>query len=264
MSTTANVVIPSDQIVIDPEFANLVPPLSKQEADDLEQDLRAKGCLAPLIVCRIPEYAHFLLLDGRYRLDICQRYDLPFECQVLEFPDYDAARTYLIELQLGNPITPESASYMRGCHYRLIRQTHGGDRRGEFSSFHFGPLKTAQRLAQVYHPVSERTIRRDAEFADAVDTLVTNCGPHAKPLILARYAGLGKRRILRLSRRPLAYQQAFLQKLQQTGKPPRDKRVGPKTITLPTDMQEFTAALIKRWGEARAAKLAQMILDETG
>lgn len=68
-------------------------------------------------------------------------------------------------------LTPEAASLLRGRLYNRAKKAHGGDRRSESSGQNahlIEPERTAERLAKA-HDVDERTIRRDGEFADAVE-----------------------------------------------------------------------------------------------
>lgn len=43
-------------IVIDPEFQSLIPPLSSEEKQQLEENIIADGCRDPLVIWPIPEY----------------------------------------------------------------------------------------------------------------------------------------------------------------------------------------------------------------
>jgi len=53
---------------IDAEFQKLIPPLSKEEQDQLEEDIVAHGCLDPLKVWAGQD----IILDGHHRYAICQ------------------------------------------------------------------------------------------------------------------------------------------------------------------------------------------------
>src|ERR671936_2768191 len=83
---------------IDPEFASLLPPLLPDEDAKLEASIAAEGtCHTPLVVWR----EHNILLDGHHRYRICDRLGLPYQVEMMSLPDRDAARTWIIEEQVG-------------------------------------------------------------------------------------------------------------------------------------------------------------------
>ena len=51
---------------IDPEFKDLIPPLSSDEYEQLENNILYDGCREPLIAW------NDILVDGHNRYDICQ------------------------------------------------------------------------------------------------------------------------------------------------------------------------------------------------
>lgn len=66
-------------------------------------------------------------------------------------------------------LTPDQMSLIRGRRYNRTKKPHGGDRRSEsVSSDQNDLLKTAEKLA-IEHGVSAPTIRRDSQFAAAVE-----------------------------------------------------------------------------------------------
>jgi phage N-6-adenine-methyltransferase len=83
--------------IINPEFSALVPPLAPGERDQLEANIRAEGCLDPLIVWR----GSGILLDGHHRLEICKRHGIEFEVVELSMDDEAAARLWIANHQLG-------------------------------------------------------------------------------------------------------------------------------------------------------------------
>lgn len=146
---------------IDPEFQALIPPLSFDERQLLEENLLQEGCREPLTIWQ------GVLVDGHHRYAICTKHDLPFQTVALSLPDRAAALAWMIANQLGRRnLKPEVASYLRGKRYELEKQSHGGLR----ASVQNEQLPTAERLAAAYD-VSSITIRRDADFARAVDVI---------------------------------------------------------------------------------------------
>jgi hypothetical protein len=73
----------------------------------------------------------------------------------------------LVVRNLCRNLSPEQASYLRGRQYELEKNGRG---RPEGKRVQSAPLKTAAKLA-LKHKVSQDTIKRDAQFARAVDTI---------------------------------------------------------------------------------------------
>jgi hypothetical protein len=240
---------------VDPEFAALVPPLSPEQRRQLEDSLLAEGCREPLLVWR----EELLLLDGHERFALCRQHKLPFQVEFLSLPSRAAALAYLVWKHLQNALTPEAVSYLRGKRYLAEKLPHGGNRREDDLSVHNEHFSTARRLGQEYK-VAPATIRRDAQFAAAVDGIVANCGTVAKQLILARDSGLTRRQVLALSRRRPAQQRLYLEAL-RAGQRPRLERLaaGPATITLPRKPDAFVATLVERLDSNEVRVIARLL-----
>jgi hypothetical protein len=118
----------------------------------------------------------FLLLHyGHNRFAICQKHDLPFATTALEFADRQSAFNWIINNQLGRRnLHPDQASYLRGKRYNAEKASVGGDRGNQYTVAKDQndplPESTADRLATEYK-VSAPTIKRDGNYAAAVDTL---------------------------------------------------------------------------------------------
>ena len=184
-------------LIIDPEFKNLIPPLSSEEKLQLEKNLKKFGCLDPLIVWK----GQNILLDGHNRYEICLIEQIPYKIVEIEIADKEAAICWIANNQLGRRnITSEVASYLRGKRYLNLK----GDRNQNLKqnspngkSFLSGDV--AQSLAQQYK-VTDRTIRNDAQFTNALDTLAHHIGEELRHSILTRNSGLTKKDILSLAK----------------------------------------------------------------
>lgn len=155
-------------IQIDPEFRALIPPLSSDERVLLEANILRDGCRDPLVVW------DGLLLDGHNRYEICQTHGLEFDVVDVVLESREAAEDWIDTNQLGRRnLTPDQASLLRGRRYNRAKKTPaesgaiGGASDGQNVQ---RSQPTAERLAE-QHGVTERTIRRDGDFAAAVETL---------------------------------------------------------------------------------------------
>lgn len=86
--TTAN-------IVIDPEFKALIPPLDPEELSMLEQSLQAEGVRDALVTW------NNILVDGHHRYEICSRLGIKFKTINKDFDDRPAARVWIRNNQLA-------------------------------------------------------------------------------------------------------------------------------------------------------------------
>ena len=155
------------QIIVDPEFKALIPPLSAEERAQLEANLLADGCRDPLTVWARAG-GEQILVDGHNRYEICSAHGLDFNTVAMSFADREAAMDWMDANQLGRRnITPDQFTLLLGRRYNRAKKAHGGDRKSEESRDQFEPLKTTEKLA-TEHGVSPATVKRAGQYADAV------------------------------------------------------------------------------------------------
>ena len=85
------------QIHIDPEFRDLIPPLTADEKSLLLASILRDGCRDPLVVW----LNHGTLLDGHHRFEICEANGIEYETVEKHFPDKNAAMAWMIRNQFG-------------------------------------------------------------------------------------------------------------------------------------------------------------------
>jgi hypothetical protein len=154
-------------IKIDPEFRDLIPPLSEVELKQLHDNLSNRGCLNPLIVWK----EEGILLDGHNRHKFCNESGYEYDVKELTFASRDQAKNWIILNQLGRRnVSPDVAARLRGMLYISRKKEHGGDRKSQESSYQNDNLKTHEAVAKETG-VSPATIMRDAEYAEACDKL---------------------------------------------------------------------------------------------
>ena len=84
---------------IDPEFKALIPPLSKEEFQQLEENILKDGIRDSLIVW--DNGTDWILLDGHNRYEIAQKHDLPYNQRRMEFESREDAKLWMLRNQLG-------------------------------------------------------------------------------------------------------------------------------------------------------------------
>lgn len=203
-------------IIVDPEFAGLIPPLTVEEDSALEDSIRSHGCRDPLVVWSTPDGD--ILLDGHNRYRHCTFYKTPFA--VVAAPSVrtrDEAIRWMIDNQLARRnLPPEHKAFLMGKRYNQSKVrttfrgnqhtlgTHHGD--GDHAA-DLGP--TAQRLAQEYR-VSVPTIERAGQFAAAIETLAENVGPQVVGTLTTGTSPLSRQEVVALAQAAPAEQERVL------------------------------------------------------
>ena len=83
------------KMVIDKEFAELIPPLTSEEYKRLERSILADGCRDALVVWGDT------LVDGHNRYHICTKHNIPYTTVSKEFDDRNAAMLWMMNNQLS-------------------------------------------------------------------------------------------------------------------------------------------------------------------
>jgi hypothetical protein len=158
-----------EDIIVDAEFAALIPPLSAEERQQLEDNIAEHGgARDPLVVWA--SKGTITLLDGHNRYEICTRLELPFDVHELRFKSREEAEDWIDKNQLGRRnLDARQMSLLRGRRYNRTKKGHG-ERGPEKSGQNVQSFSTAESLA-AEHGVDEKTIRRDGKFAEAVEAL---------------------------------------------------------------------------------------------
>ena len=152
-------------IVIDNEFAALMPPQTDEEIDILTKSCVANGIQQPLILWSLGG----ILLDGHTRYRIAQEHNLSYTTEEVELADRDAAYDWIMENQMGRRnLSSNALSYLRGKEYLRNRK------QGVKTSGNSYQKTRADVLAEKYG-TSEKTIRNDADFSEAADYLDSEC-----------------------------------------------------------------------------------------
>lgn len=162
-------------LMIDQEFADKIPPLTKEEFEQLEANILADGVVInPLIVW------NGVIVDGHNRYRILQMHpEIPYQIHEKEFTDRYEVIAWICKNQLGRRnLTPAQRKYLIGKQYEAekaaIRNTAGVNQYScvdEVSgqNVHKPPaLKTSERIAKEIG-TNERYVRRAEEFAKGLD-----------------------------------------------------------------------------------------------
>jgi 16S rRNA G966 N2-methylase RsmD len=170
-----------EDIQIDAEFAALIPPLSAEERQQLEENIvEHGGARDPLVVWA--SKGTLTLLDGHNRYEICTRLELPFEIEEMRFSDRSHAEEWIIRNQFGRR---NLSAYVRTQLALRLEETISARAkakrvedgkatgRGKVPQKSSEPLETRQEIAKVAN-VSHDTVAKvkkidAAEKAGKVD-----------------------------------------------------------------------------------------------
>lgn len=83
------------RLEIDPEFQNLIRPLTPDEYKNLEEQLVDEGCRDELIIWED------VIIDGHNRYEICQKHEIPFKTKEMFFDDRSEVIVWMIKHQFG-------------------------------------------------------------------------------------------------------------------------------------------------------------------
>ena len=165
-----------NDLKIDPEFEEKIPPLTEDEFSLLEQNIVADGeVLDPLIVW------NNTILDGHNRYRILKQHpELPFRTYPKDLSDKYEAIAWICNNQLGRRnLTPEQRRYLIGKRYEAEKASHGGHytepdaETGQFTVSLSGedlrlPERTSEKIAAETN--TSRSFVENAErFAKGVD-----------------------------------------------------------------------------------------------
>jgi len=100
------------KLKIDPDFKNLIPPLSAEEFTQLEENILSEKCCREAILIW-----KGYVVDGHNRYSICQKHRIAFKVSKLNFISKEDAMIWIAEHQLGrrnlsNAVRIELASRM--------------------------------------------------------------------------------------------------------------------------------------------------------
>ena len=162
-------------LIIDPEFAEKIPPLTEEEFKQLEANILSEGAvLSPLIIW------NGVIVDGHNRYRIIKNHpEITYTTHEKQFEDRFEAIAWICKNQLGRRnLTEIQKKLLIGQQYEAEKQMHGGNRhveRGDHGYFTARPQngdlpsirRTSQRIAAETN-TSKNYVERAAQFVKGV------------------------------------------------------------------------------------------------
>jgi len=155
------------KLIINPEFRNLLWPLTIDEYNTLSDNIIKEGCRDSIVVWKNT------IVDGHNRYNICIDNNITFTTSSMCFDSVEEAKDWIDKNQVGRRnVTPDQLSVIRGRMYNRTKKEEGfqkaGPGRGKTLGQNDLVFSTAATLATKFG-VSEATIKRDGKFAEEVE-----------------------------------------------------------------------------------------------
>ena len=161
-----------DELVIDPEFESVIPPLTELEFDQLRKNiLEDKEVFHPIIVW------NNTIVDGHNRYKILKVHqNLPFRIRKLEFEDRYEVIAWICKNQIGRRNLSEAQlTILLGHRLEAEKKRRGGDRKSakekskpQNEVLISGSNLTSEKIASEYGK-SKATVERAGEYVRALD-----------------------------------------------------------------------------------------------
>ncbi len=165
------------ELKIDPQFKDLIPPLSTEERKQLEDNILAEGCRDPICIW------NGIILDGHNRYEICTRRNIPFNIKAIKLKNRTEAVAWICANQLGRRnISEETRRYLIGKRYdaekaKGARNTTGHNQNNmpdrvidENAPQSVRHHRTAAMMGNEYH-VSHQTVQKYGAYSRAIDKI---------------------------------------------------------------------------------------------
>ena len=218
-----------EQIQIDEKFKILCPALSDEELRQLRDNIVA-DCefREPLTVWG----NEGILLDGHNRLDVWNNLSdherhlvgTP-EISLLDFASREEAHNWIITNQLGRRnLSTDQKSYLVGKRYKAEKKNKKENlKRGNTPAKspkgqNVPSGNTAETIGKEVGKTGKQ-VKRDAKYAEAVDTIAENVGQEAKQEILNGPKKLAKSKVIEIAALPADKQQAAFDRAMGRGEP---------------------------------------------
>lgn len=165
---------------INPNYRDLIPPLSSDEYNLLEKSILEKGCGQPIVVW------NGTIIDGHHRYLICKEHNIPFRIKKLYFDMEEEAISWICNNKLGKRnLNIETKKYLIGKRYTAEKVIGATNKSGvnqykgnnaskpkEADQPKSGGNKCAHMLGKQYN-LSHTSIYNYAAYAHYIDKIAS-------------------------------------------------------------------------------------------
>lgn len=189
------------KLQISTKYSSLIPPLSKEEYEQLEENILNDGCREPIIIW------NKTIIDGHNRYKICSDWELPFSVREITFSSEEEAVKWICANQLGRRnISEETRKYLIGQKYEAEKiigaRNVNGHNQYTLNDKKTAAIinKTAHKIGDEYH-ISHNTVYKYGTYATALDKIALYDKEIAKK-ILSGQIRISHENVLKLSYLP--------------------------------------------------------------
>ena len=227
----------------------LLPPLTSEQKAGLKELIVKHGFKIPIDI-----KADFTILDGHNRVAIAKTLGIDFVPFNTVRTDDDLA--YMLNVNAHRrQLTPESLAYIRGRIYSEAKKDPTKNlKQFQAPTGQEVPSKTntAELIGQV-HGVDGRTVKRDARYAGAVDSLAEHHGSELKAEILSSKIDIPKHKVITMAHLQVEDQKKIIDTMRTGGAKNID--VAMNLVTRARDSQKITDM------EIPEGKYATIVID---
>lgn len=163
-----------EQLRIDPEFQNKIPPLSDTEFKQLEENILSAGEIYEPIVTW-----NGIIVDGHNRYKIAQSHpEIPYKTRQMDFADKWEAFDWMYKNQLGRRnLTDEQRAYLTGKMYEARKHCVGNpNARNEDGTFQLAEKRPIGRdgtslIIAEELGIGKTAVKDNYKFAKGIDAI---------------------------------------------------------------------------------------------
>ncbi len=157
---------------ISERLKNLLPPLTKEERDQLRSNIAADEEVLDAIFFWNDGKKN-VVLDGMHRWEMLRGWDIPYRMVEVKLASYEEAEIWILNHQLGrrNLLKPAAIRKIRGSLYNILKRKDGGHGNQIADRQNVGPLTSAAEQVGEKAGVSPRTVERDGARVAAAESL---------------------------------------------------------------------------------------------
>ena len=229
-----------EELVIDPEFESVIPPLAQQEYDQLHKNiLEDQEVYHPIIV-----WGH-TIVDGHKRYKILKdNPQIPFRTRKLEFADKYEAIAWICKNQIGRRnLSDAQMTILIGRQFEAEKMSHGGvrtiSREGaspQNEDLKTGSQRTARKIAEE-HGISRASVERSGEYVKALD-IAKEHDPDIERDIMAGTINPSKKDVIQIGKVPKEEVPKRVEQLREQKYPASKKNAGSTINSISARMAE--------------------------
>ena len=230
-------------MVVDPEFRSLIPPLSPEEYNMLEENIISDGIVHdPIIVWA----GHDIIVDGHNRFSILQdNPDIPFSVYEKEFACRDEVLSWICRNQIGRRnISDIQKTLLLGIAYEAQKRIDANARDRD-SLGHYLPLqdggKTTDKVAEEFR-TSKSDVERSGRFVRGLNE-IEKAYPGTTERIKRGDLEVTKKDVMAITKMDEDEKQSAMSNIVD-GK--RIKPVAPTPESTPYDVNDFRSELHRK------------------